>query len=266
VPLSCLPLEVRYEVGHVKLIASAIVHNEANRYLGIWLDHLLRFCDEVRVVDDASGDDTRAILDRERVHVLTNERREFFVHEGRARQRLLEWTWQSLPDYVLSIDADEFVGDPNALRVAMRRGAPVYTLQMEEVWRADEERLFVRTDNQWRPRPCPILWRAPASRDPSLWSIPNVQLACGREPIAVRRTRARVSGSSVFHFGWANQSERPARAERYFEHDKGRFHKDAHLQSILWGDDRVGVTPRPWPDSLREQRQEIVDRASRCTH
>ncbi len=36
----------------MKLVASAIVRNEADRYLDAWLTHLTTFCDEVRLLDD----------------------------------------------------------------------------------------------------------------------------------------------------------------------------------------------------------------------
>lgn len=242
-----------------------IVRNEMDRYLGIAIDHLSTFCDEIRVLDDGSTDGGyEFMLAHPKVYVLTNSGPTFFQHEGKARNALLAWTLEAEPDYVLSIDADEFVGDPEIVLRSCRRGGGSYTLQMEEVWRADEVHLHIRVDNLWRPRPCPILWRAPKGPpDLRQWSIPDVQLACGREPVIVRRTRAPVSGTSVFHFGWARRAEREARAERYFEHDRGRFHKDAHLQSILWDDDHVTTSMRTWPSGLSEIKQHLAERTAR---
>lgn len=246
----------------MKLVASMIVRNELGRYLELAIGHLAEFCDEVRVLDDGSTDGSWEFLSQhEKVFALRNEGPTFFEHEGRARNALLGWTLASDPDYVLSIDADEFVGDPDLiLRACHQRGA-VYTLQMEEVWRADETHLHIRVDHQWRPRPCPILWRAPQGTDRTMWEIPDVQLACGREPLIVRRTRAAVSGSSVLHFGWARLRERQARAERYFKHDGGRFHRDAHLQSILWPDDKVGLRQRHWPSGLTILAPSLAEQA-----
>lgn len=247
----------------MKLAASMIIRDEGDRYLKPAIEHLLTFCDEVRVVDDGSpGRDLNWLQEQEGVYWIHNGGPTFFEHEGRARQELLEWTLASGPDYVLSIDADEFVGEPNIVRKMVEQGGPVYTLQMEEVWRADEH-LHIRVDHQWRPRPCPILWRAPSSTDSDIWKIPDVQLACGREPLAVRRTRAAVSGASVYHFGWACEADRVERAQRYFEHDQGRFHKDAHLQSILWPDELVTMSTVHWPAGLAQVRGALVERASR---
>ena len=66
----------------------------------------------------------------------------------------------------------------------------------------------------------------PKDREARNWKIPDVQLACGREPLQVRRTRAVASGASVFHFGWACEADRVERAQRYFEHDGGKFHNE----------------------------------------
>lgn len=248
----------------MKLVASMIVRNEMDRYLPRAVEHLAGFCSEIRVLDDGSTDGGYEwLLAHPKVAVLTNGGPTFFEHEGRARQALLEWTLEARPEYVLSIDADEFVGEPEILERAMRRGAPVFTLQMEEVWKVDDVRLHIRTDGQWRPRPCPILWRPPSGATSNIWKIPDVKLACGREPLAVRRTRARPSGTSVYHFGWANESDRGERAARYFEHDGGRFHKDAHLQSILWPPERVLTQSKLWPPGLLPMRDQLHARASR---
>ena len=247
----------------MKLVASMIVRNELDRYLKPCVEHLLSFCDEVAIVDDAGTDSTHAWAGRMKgVHCCKTGASHFFEHEGRARQFLLDWTFTLKPDYVLSIDADEFVGQPNLVSAAVAQGGPVYTLQMEEVWRADEH-LHIRVDHAWRPRPCPILWRAPSDPQEDQWKIPDVQLACGREPIAVRRMRARPSGASVYHFGWACEADRPARAQRYFEHDQGNFHKNSHLQSILWPDEQVGMDQQQWPAGLANVRDALVERASK---
>ena len=242
-----------------------IVRNELDRYLAPAVEHLLTFCDEVAMVDDGGTDDTHAWASRQDgVYCAKTGASHFYEHEGRARQFLLEWTLLRSPDYVLSIDADEFVGQPNQVRDVCAQGGPAYTLQMEEVWRADEH-LHIRVDHAWRPRPCPILWRAPQDADTDVWKIPDVQLACGREPLAVRRMRAKPSGASVFHFGWACEADRVGRAERYFEHDQGKFHKDAHLQSILWPDERVTLSSVHWPAGLANVRARLLERASRGT-
>lgn len=249
-----------------RLVASMIVRNELDRYLPLAVEHLRTYCDEIRVLDDNSDDGTFEWLDGEEqflngVRVTRNQGPSFYEYESKARQALLEWTMEAEPEFVLSIDADEFVGDPEFVLSAVRAKRPVSTLDMQEVWRANG-RLHLRVDNLWRARLCPILWQAP----PRLtweWRIPDRQLACGREPMRVRKTRFKRSGTSVFHFGWANESERMMRAERYMVHDQGRFHQDKHLQSILWTDERVRLNTIDWPDGLHSVQDRLADLTAR---
>jgi len=243
----------------MKLIASAIVRNETRRYLEPWLGHLLTFCDEVRLLDDGSTDGTREIAAGfDEVYVRANHGPAFFEDESAARNHLLTWTMQGDPDYVLSIDADEFIGDTETLRFHLGQAAAVYSLTMREVWKIDGLKVGLRVDGLWGDRRCPLLWRAPAELRGTRWRIPKRKLACGREPQAVRGQRGFDTGVGIYHFGWTREADRTARAERYFEHDGGRFHASKHLQSILWPDDQVGLDWQPWPPSIPDA---VADRA-----
>ncbi len=242
----------------MKLVASAVVRNEAGRYLEPWLTHLLTFCDEVRLLDDGSTDGTVALAtDFEGVHVQPNRGPAFFEMESAVRNELLRWTMLGDPTYVLSIDADEFVGDTVALRAKALEGHPVYSLTMREVWKVDGPQLVgeptamgLRVDGAWGDRFCPILWQAPPVLRGQRWEVPRRKLACGREPMAVRRAPSKRTGIGVYHFGWTRERDRRARAARYFEHDGGRYHADKHLQSILWPDEQVKINWVPWPLSV----------------
>lgn len=243
-----------------RLIASMIVKNEINRYLPLAVEHLLTYVDEIRVLDDGSDDGTYEWLEeKERVAVLRNPGPHFFEHEGRARQNLLEWTLQGRPNYVLAIDADEFVGNPTAVKLAVEQQAPVSILTLIEAWKVDLGGISTRVDGLWGPRKCPILYMAPRRTDRG-WSIPDRALACGREPISVVRAsrRAPVIDTNIFHFGWTRLSERQARAERYFEHDGGKFHLSRHLQSILDPDEKVTLRGYPWPEALRPLSKDLI--------
>ena len=237
----------------MKLVASAIVRNEMGRYLEPWVEHVLSFCDELRVLDDGSSDGTEEFLEsHERVEVMRNTGPRFFEHEGAARNLLLDWTMDAVPDYVLAIDADEFVAQPERLRATCEAGPAVVVLTMVEVWKASPEHLWMRVDGLWGPRECPICWRAPPSsqRRGTRWRIPNRKLSCGREPLAAKRAHPKVRNGEILHFGWTRASERGVRAERYFENDGGRFHSSKHLQSILYSNSRVRLSRARWPQAL----------------
>ena len=248
----------------MKLVASLIVRNELDRYLPACLDSLLGFCDDVAIVDDGSEDETLSFLAAlgSRVHVLEQPETTFFRHEGQARNALLEFTLALEPSHVLAIDADEFVSDPDAVRASCFGRQQVFSLAMQEVWQANLAELRIREDGGWRSHPVPCLYAVPPARwrRRGEWRIANRALACGREPTAVRRLhgKAKATGSDLLHFGWTDPANRAARHERYRIADGGRYHQNAHLQSILWPDDRVTLRSRPWPPSLEGYREALI--------
>jgi hypothetical protein len=194
----------------------------------------------------------------------------FYEHEGRARQAALEWTMGSAPTHILAIDADEFVAEGHALRgrvEAHQHG--VVSLNMQEVWKADDHGLLIRQDGGWKEHGVACVFHVPPNvhTDRSIrrhWRINDRALACGRIPIwsTVRGNRGGnpVIGD-LLHFGWANEADRDARYQRYVEHDGGVHHAGSHLESIMWPDERVSLTRRPWP-ALKD-RDQILARALR---
>jgi glycosyltransferase involved in cell wall biosynthesis len=250
----------------MNLIAMMIVRNEADRYLGPCLDHLLEFCDQIRVLDDGSEDDTPDMLQRDRVFVRRLPSSEFYRHEGRARQILLDHTMAGTPTHVLAIDADEFVSNTQALRSEIaRRGVASWTLNMQEVWQAHPDGLAIRQDGGWKQHPVPILFAGPGPgrRNMRLWRIPDKALASGRVPYAAMRAagKARSAHGDILHFGWACKAERDGRYQRYVEHDGGKYHNRRHLDSIMWSDEQVTLSWRAWPGNINKQA--ILARASR---
>lgn len=249
----------------MKLIASLMVGpGEHDRYLEPCLDSLLSFCDEVRVRLERSPDDAefRSIADRvltqRGVMVLDVGESDFFRHEGRARQQLLDWTLEGEPTHVLSIDADEFVADGEAVRSSCRdEYQPVaWTLCMQEVWNADDEGLEIRQDGGWNEHDVPILW----SPQKLYWPLRILDrpLACGREPEAVRTAVKGCADTAVLHFGWTRRAERKSRYDRYAVADGGKYHAGSHLFSILDPDSQVTLNRTPWPAGLEDQRAAIL--------
>lgn len=258
----------------MKLVASMIVRNELGRYLVPSIEALLEFCEEIRVVDDWSDDGTFEWLrDRHRAVKVTRTQAKFRVNEGNARQAAFEWALDGNPSHILAIDADEFVSDGRALRAAVEEdpdGQGVFKLCMLEVWNMNPEGFETRIDGGWNPHPVPILYGVPAglsAHDVSVgdWRIPDRKLASGREPVAVRnRSRHVPNGtfSEILHLGWARQSERVSRYDRYRIADGGRFHANAHLESILWQPPRLQLCPCPWPERLAVRSTELAYLAS----
>lgn len=238
---------------------------EIDRYLRVTVPALLEFCDEVRVVCEATDESCGWLQAHDRVVVDDAEPGSFFVHEGRARQRLLDFTLAGKPTHILAVDADEIVTDGQAVRSAceLNQGVGVWTLGIQEVWKADAGSLWLRCDGGWDMQArAPVLYRAPRVGG-RLWRIPDRQLACGREPVAVRQVAGRAIRLPVelLHFGWTNVDERAARYQRYVDHDGGRFHARQHLDSIMWPDRKVRLARRDWPAGV--DREVLLARIGR---
>lgn len=246
------------------LIASLITKNELGRYLEPCIRSLQGFCDEIRVIDDHSTDGTFEFLAHQDKVAVAHSEAEFYAHEGRARNELLDWTMRGGPTHVLNIDADEFIADGRVLRQAIESSQipAVWTIRMQEIWKLDANSLFIRSDGGWRQHDAPILWKAPKPEDMrgAQWRIPDKKLSCGREPHIVRENwrNAIATGTEILHFGWTRQAEREERYQRYVEHDRGEFHASRHLRSIMYPDRRVKLRTRPWPAGLLEFREDLM--------
>ncbi len=241
-------------MASVSLAASVPVKNELGRYLQPCIASLREFCDIICVLDDGSTDRTGEWLDDNQddqllVKHIDSEAGFFAGHEGRKRQALLGFTLEQGSDWVLAVDADEFVANWQQVRHFIHQPRPLGSLVMEEVWKADDK-LHIRQDGGWRQHAVPILWNTKAS---PVWTIQDRALACGREPEQIRGMRARPTGADVLHFGWADEQNRQVRYQRYVEADNGKFHNRRHLDSILWADDKVQLSTRPWPPGLKER-------------
>jgi len=253
----------------MKLIASMIVaNNEIDRYLEPCVDSLFGYCDEIRAVVDAgcSTKTTKWLKKKKKVATLCNLRPRFYEHEGRARQRLLEWTLEGNPTHVFTIDCDEFVTDGQVLRRALEQDGEVWRMRLEEVWQARPDGIRVRVDGGWGVGSATV-WRVPDRRDRRALHILDSQLACGRDPVYIRQLTSRMktnsAGVELLHFGWTREAERQVRYQRYVDHDNGQFHARKHLDSIMWGQEQVSLVERSWPNGLDGQKDLILDYASR---
>jgi len=279
------------DVAGMKLVASLITRNEADKYLVQCVESLQGFCDEIRAVDDDSTDGTHSLMEKMGVKVLRNDHSMFYEHEGRARQQLLEWTMEAEPTHILVVDGDEIVVGGDKLREAVSVPPPlptlrerrqrgrggrdstitVWRLQMQEIWGATQDHLLVRQDGGWKEHPVPICFHVPPDHHTNRqmrrhWQIPDRALACGRIPAEAVMASNRASGeasATILHFGWSCEADRWVRHQRYVKHDGGAHHASKHLDSIMWGPDRVHLTQRAWPESLLGNKDGILERINR---
>lgn len=260
----------------LKIVAGLIVRNEAERYLRWSLDQLLGLCHYVVVLDDGSDDGTADLLNEMKdpgLVVIRNKTSEFFQHEGRARQKLMDAVLEQMPTHIVCTDADELISNPQAVweQVVAHCESPdrdkfrVWTLPMQEVWKADDNNLWIRCDGGWRPHGCPVVYSVPAGWEKKM-RIKDQALACGRQPdIVNKEALARRSvqvDAEVLHFGWTCVTERAARYERYAVNDGGRFHRNTHLQSIMWPDRQVRMQRVGWPKEILTYKEGIMQKVN----
>lgn len=227
----------------MKLVAVTNTFNERHRYLERTAPALLSYVDEWVVQDDASTDGTPDYLESLGAHVVEAvDGKRWRQDEGALHNRLLQEALMLEPTHVLAIDADEVVLDPAGLRAALEHDSLAYTLTMLELWGTSPP--VVRHDGGWVPHEVGIAYSVgPRGVGP----IAGKKLASPRVPREVvrdvRRRRAHKTGVAIAHLGWSNPAERERRHARYEELDGGRYHASAHLESILWPDDRCDLRP-----------------------
>jgi len=245
----------------VRLIASLIVRNELGRYLGPCIDHLLEFCDEIRVLDEGSTD---GWADRRCVTLRAPERSgDAFVNHAAMRQRLLDFTLEGAPTHILAIDADEFITDGAAVRtVCEESDAGALKVCLQEVWKVNADELEIRQDGGWVEHDVALVWRPDRLR-PNQLKITDKGHATGRTPDAVGLLPTGHTCSALLHLGWANVGERDERFARYAVGDAGRFHAKTHIDSIMWPESRIQLQPVEWPPALEPWRAELTRRANR---
>lgn len=103
-----------------RLTAMMQVRNEAGRYLEQVLEELSEFVDDIVVVDDGSTDHTAQLCRSfAKVTKLVTLETSLFNREWELRQILWDLAVSTNPDWLLSVDADEFYEE--AAKREMRR-------------------------------------------------------------------------------------------------------------------------------------------------
>ncbi|MBO7749054.1 glycosyltransferase family 2 protein [Paenibacillus sp. MWE-103] len=218
-----------------KLTAMMQVRNEAGRYLEAALADLSEVVDEIVIVDDASEDGTPDICRSfPKVVRLVRLSEPLFGREGLLRQLLWQEAVKTEPDWLLSIDADEFFERKakTAIRALIDQDRYDWiAFRMYDFWGS---LAYYRDDELWQlhKRHTMMLVRymplyAYAYPD---WDhhVPRLPLACSALPGFQSELR-------VKHYGWAgDEAARRAKYERYMRLDpEGKWGSLAQYASIL---------------------------------
>lgn len=249
----------------VRIVASLVVKNEADRYLKEFLKWNSQWWDDLFVFDDASSDSTRLICsgygEVVRCHFSVNP---FMRNEGEFRSA----GWAAMEermdlkegDFVFSIDADEFlVGTnkgPDSIRDLLERlavrlteeGKNAANIDIPEVWDTCLP-LSIRKDGLWTNKKLPRLTKYFRGGE-----FRNQAMACGSTPTYSYQNMLEGDFDvSLLHFGYAKEQDRIDRYDRYTSL-VNHGHNPTHILSILSNPTTKkwvgGETPRLWQTSL----------------
>lgn len=217
------------------------VRNEADRYLYECVAWHLAFLDDLFVYDDQSTDDSAAIARQLGAHVETRPDNvvPFAHNEGEFRQasrEAFEIAMSPDPgDWVLAIDADEFLVVPRGMNTSflLRYTANALTvnhsvgcrLPVREVFAVNEFGVpMIRTDGFWGDITGLRFFQYRTGG-----RFTNRKLACGSTPFYVEPVED-TDCLELLHYGYARHEDRIDKHNRYFGQPG---HNGTHIDSIL---------------------------------
>ena len=202
------------------MVVGLLPARNAEALLARWLDLAVGWCEVVVALDDGSTDRTRAMLEASPLvrTVLTEAPRPTAAgwHDGRNRARLLEAAAAFAPDWIVQVDADEWIEPDHAdalLRFLETDAVPglAYGLLHRRAWGAD--RIDARVTWVYRV----FAW-APGLH------MPAQPLHVHPVPLEIERSGWVRTTVALEHAGAANPRMLRERAQKYREADpEGRY-------------------------------------------
>lgn len=226
----------------MSLIGHMVVRNEMGRYLPDTLAWLAELADgRLLVYDDQSTDGTAGYVSSEMrlpLAIRSDDTPSFSEDESAFREaawRVLEQAyWPTTDDWILSIDADEFLvtNHPGGTSVHVSEliadatdNATAVTFPVAEVFgESDEKWPLLRTDGYWdRIQACRLVkWRPGGTFHPR-------REGGGSVPSAWPKPNTTNQDLSILHYGYTTPEDRAAKHLRY---RYGAGHNPVHIASI----------------------------------
>ncbi|NCB52271.1 MAG: glycosyltransferase [Clostridia bacterium] len=203
------------------IIGMMLVRNEADRYLRASLGSLLKVCDKVVVLDDHSKDDTPDICRKLGAEVWQSEAR-FSDCEWTVRQQLWHLVTETADagDWIVSLDADEIITEPEELRDELRTiggswpGVSAVGMRLFDMWGEDH----YRDDALWCAHKG--VWVRAVRYDPLIpedWR--QSKLHCGSFPYHYMQYLRMLASSRILHYSYATPEDRRRKYEWYIKTD-----------------------------------------------
>ena len=212
-------------IGHM-----VVGPGEADRFLGTVLGRANDWADVMHVALDLTANNDDEHVSRSRADYVTRTVNTFTTHEGKFRQeawhQMEEAVEPELGDYIVCIDADEIIHNAPAVRKAIREfPGKRLGVTFHHMW----DGTHYRVDGQWRPHVAHIII-------PYQFYGHHVDraMACGREPTYAQTIAMHgMPVSDILHLGYLRDEDKQMKYDRYMALDGGKFHSNAHIQSII---------------------------------
>lgn len=220
------------------IIGAMLVRNESGRYLERVLEQMQQVCDRIVIVDDCSTDDTVEICRSYGADVYQHHHESLFVtNELELRKGLWNAAARNHGDWILCLDADEALSNPEKLRemiaLAEQRGCDALAFRLYDMW----SETHYRNDHLWNAhkRFWPMCVRYDERKDYDWLEQP---LHCGRFPLNAYKLPMDAK-IDILHWGWSREAERKAKYERYMSIDTQGLGSREQYESILDSNPRL---------------------------
>lgn len=206
----------KFKTLNNKITLSMIVKNEEGRYFQEMLQSLRGHIDAAVIIDDGSTDHTIEIckdsLGGIPLHIVENQK-SMFANESSLRQKQWNETIKTNPDWILNLDADEFLEDGfwnHAQEMMDNKDYDLYAFRLFDMWNKTQ----YREDQYWNAhsiyRPFMIRYQPDF---PYKWD--DIPQHCGRFPMNILLQPIKNLQFRIKHFGWATHADRLNKKERY---------------------------------------------------
>ncbi|MFW5890739.1 MAG: glycosyltransferase [bacterium] len=215
----------------MKLVGGMLVRNEADRYLKDTLGHMLSYCDEVVVLDDASTDKTVEIAKKFTPFVF-EKNKSMFHNEIVVRKELWKHILNRNPNWILILDADEIFEDEIVTRIDDMMNQSIYDVwgfKLFDMW----NETHYRDDKYWKAHNFyhPFLVRNITDYK-HIWN--EKPHHCGRFPVSINNLPMGKSNIRLKHLGWMKEKDRIEKYNRYKKFDPdAKYGWKEQYESIL---------------------------------